>query len=303
MIDAYQIDDQARPDLHLSGLDLDVELAAPGRSPYTISVAPDTRAGATSAPPGSSSVVVETRPPTIKGGTSRLAGTVSGPEGPVAGATVRLERHTSGGVAVLDVVTDEVGHWGVSSILGGRYRIRAWLTGELTMDGSRVTFLAQGSSATADLAIARVDPGPHLSFTYRGDLYLGSTGLVAASVTTSTVDDDGVVNISGISGAMVALAPTPGLVALPGQVSAGDDGTARFVLRCDQVGAATGVVQYQNRRATFVLPACVNPPPPPELAFDGSAEGGAEGVGDESYDPPAPPAPTHQVGLVEVIDG
>ncbi len=299
VIDAYRVADRVHPDLHLSGLDLGVELAAPGRSPYTIALAPDTRAGATSATPGSSSAVVPTSAPTIKGGSSRLSGTVTGPDGPVEGATVRLERHTSGGLAVLDLVTDEAGDWGVSSIQGGRYRIRAWLTGELAMDGSQVLFVAQGPSVSVDLVIARIDPGPHLSFTYRGDLYLGSTGLVAASVTTSTVDDDGVISISGVSGAMVTLAPSPGLVALPGQVSAGDDGTARFVLRCDQLGAATGIVQYQNRRATFALPNCVAPPPPPELAFDGSTEG----AGDESYQPPEPPGPTHQIGLVEVIDG
>ena len=193
-----------------------------------------------------------------------------------------------------------------------RYRIRAWQTGELTMDGSQVLFVAQRESATVDLTISPIDPGPHISFTYRGDLYLGSTGLVAASVTTRSVDDNGIVAISGVSGATVTLAPSPGLVALPGEVTADEQGTARFVLRCDQVGPGTGVVQHQSWRAAFTLPNCVAPPLPPtepppteppstDPALDGALDGAPSEVAPPA--PPAPPGPTHQVGVVEVING
>jgi hypothetical protein len=312
VIDAYQDDDRAGPDLRLSGVDFDVELASAGPSPYLVADAPDTRAETTGLPLGSSADIGETLAPTVEGGTARLGGVVVGPDGPVIGATVRVERHTRDGVASLDLVTDETGTWEATSILGGRYRIRAWLTGELTMPGSQVMFMVEGSSATVDLEIGPVDPGPHLSFTYRGDLYLGSTGLVAASVTTRAVDDNGIIAVSGVVGGTVTLAPSAGLVALPGVVTTDVDGAAHFTLRCDQVGTGTGVVQFQNRRATFALPTCVTPPPPPTDPPPVDPLSGGDPATPptvdsspttSSPDPTVPQAPTHQVGVVEVIDG
>jgi hypothetical protein len=307
VVDAYRLDGTTAVDVQLSGIDLDIELAAVGPSPYLLDPAPDTR----SSVPMALTVQPPRDPvpqPSLWGGSAVIRGVVTGPDGPLPGATVRVERHTSTGMASTQVETDEEGHWELRSVQGGRYRVRAWLVGQYTMNGSEVLFLSDDQRATFDLTIAPVDPGPHLSFTYWGDLYLGHTGTVAASVTTRTVGDDGVVTIDGVPGAVVTLAPSSGLVALPGEVRAGPDGVARFELRCDRLGASVGVVQYQNRRATFTLPDCVPvppPPPPPEPEDDAGADGpGADepGADDASAPTAAPvPPPTHQDGVVEVL--
>ena len=309
VVDAYRLDvGQERPELRLAGLDLDVELDPLPASPYLVDPAPDTRLALTSATPGEPTAVAGAEPP-LWGGKALLGGTVVGPEGPVEGATVRLERHTTGGMAVADVVTDATGAWEARGVNGGRYRVRAWVTDLYTMGGSELLFLGADEAASLDLTIGPVDPGPHLSFTYRGDLYLGHTGTVAVSVTTSTVGDDGVVAISGVPSALVSLAPSPGLVAVPGQVVAGADGVALFQLRCDQVGPGFGVVQHGNRRATFVLPTCVEvpvaqPQPLPESGpdSDASSEGGADSEAVvEPAPPPPPPPPVHQEGVIEIV--
>jgi len=81
---------------------------------------PVTVARLTTAPPGSdfSSValpVVEGKVPVkkieISGGDATLAGVINGPEGPVAGAVVRVERLVGDAVTRLDVVSNADGSW------------------------------------------------------------------------------------------------------------------------------------------------------------------------------------------------
>jgi hypothetical protein len=81
---------------------------------------PDTVAKLTTAPPGSdfSGVPlnpVEGRPVAdkvaITGGDASLSGLITGPEGPVAGATVRVERFVGDAIAHLDVISNGDGTW------------------------------------------------------------------------------------------------------------------------------------------------------------------------------------------------
>ena len=230
--------------------------------------------------------------PQIEGGWSELTGTVSGPAGLVEGATVRIERDTTQGLATIDVQSDELGRWRLSGILGGRYRVRGWLTDLYAMNGSQVLFLNEGESVTVDLSVGAVDYGAQLSFTHMGDIGLGLTGTVAVSVTTRRIAADSVVHVSGVAGAFVTLAPTAGVMALPAVAAADADGVARFVLRCHSVGSASAVVQYQNRRATFTLPNCVDLV---TLPVDDPAGGEGESTAGE------PATPIHQNAPVEVV--
>ncbi len=81
---------------------------------------PGTVAVITTAPPGSDLTgvalsPVEGRVPTedveIMGGDSVLSGLIAGPDGPVAGATVRLERFVGDAMATLQVVSNADGTW------------------------------------------------------------------------------------------------------------------------------------------------------------------------------------------------
>ena len=50
-----------------------------------------------------------------------------GPTGPVPGATVHIERLVGDAVGVADIQSDPAGHYHMQGILGGRYRVRAFV--------------------------------------------------------------------------------------------------------------------------------------------------------------------------------
>jgi len=81
---------------------------------------PNTIAPITTAPPGSdfSGVALapvegrpEVEPVEVTGGEAVLSGVILGPDGPVAGATVRLERFVGDAIGKLDVVSNADGTW------------------------------------------------------------------------------------------------------------------------------------------------------------------------------------------------
>lgn len=279
----------ARPtNIALGGIDLAVGLTPVGPSPYLVDPAPDTRGNATG-------VAVQPRrlastaAPTMKGGTARLSGTVVGPEGPVPQASVRIERETRGGLATVGLVTDELGLYDLPAVLGGRYRIRAWVSGRFTMTLSHTLFLNEGETEDTDLIIGPIDAGPYLGFTHRGAIHVGLSGTVAVSVNTRSIGDDGLVNVTGIAGATVVLVPSSGVTAVPTEAATDGSGVARFVLQCHQQGPVSGVIRYDRWQATAALPSCQSIP---------GATPGSEQVGATS----APPTdPVHQELVLEVV--
>lgn len=298
---AYADGGRSSTDVRLDGLELEVALTPLSPSPYDVTPGPDTRQASIggafdrpaadpgpaspavageegdASPPGPTTTVA---PPPIHGGTARLTGVVVGPDGPVSFATVRLERHTVEGTVVKDVTTDAVGTWTAARLLGGRYRVRAWAQGRLTMPGSEVLFLAEAETRQLELSLEAIEDQPVMSVFDGGDIYLGLTGQIAVSVTVRTVDDDGLIVVSGLPGAVVLLQPSPQVTATPMVAIADHDGVARFTLRCNQLGPVTAFVQHQDDIASFPLPSCVPlppPPPPPPPATDGIDPGPAPG--------------------------
>lgn len=262
---AYQTSDEQPAAVVFSGLDLGTQLTPMGVSPYVVDPAPDTR-------DATIGLTVHPRPSTaltMSGGSSLLSGTVTGPNGAVAGASVRIERAVGDGLAVAELVTDDLGAYTLPAILGGRYRIRAWLGGSFTTTTSEVLFLDAGEARTVDVVVAQVETQPQLGFTHRGDIFVGLTGSVAVSVTTRSVGADGLVDLNGVSGARVTLAPSANVTANAFEVAADGSGVARFLIECYQPGPASAVITYDGRRATATLPNCrplptVVPPAPGE---------------------------------------
>src|SRR5437763_11830013 len=58
----------------------------------------------------------------IVGGQARIQGTVQGPQGPVQGATVRVERIVGSQTAATDLSTEPGGGFNLGDIRGGIYR-------------------------------------------------------------------------------------------------------------------------------------------------------------------------------------
>src|SRR2546423_902477 len=60
-------------------------------------------------------------------GGATINGTVAGPDGAVGGATVHVERLVGDGMAAQDFPSNADGTFKIPTVLGGRYRVRAYV--------------------------------------------------------------------------------------------------------------------------------------------------------------------------------
>ncbi|HWW53831.1 MAG TPA: carboxypeptidase-like regulatory domain-containing protein, partial [Acidimicrobiales bacterium] len=74
-------------------------------------------------------------------GQATLNGTVTGPSGPVPGADVHVERIVDGFIGTADVATLADGTWTLPNVLGGEFRIRAWLAPDLSLTTPSLVFI------------------------------------------------------------------------------------------------------------------------------------------------------------------
>src|SRR4051812_50059013 len=172
-------------------------------------------------------------------GTAHLFGTVNGPQGPLPGATVRVEHLVADDPPPVDVVADAAGHWDLPNIAGGRYRVRGFQVPSFAQVKPEIFFLDDGTERSVDLgvdsftgvsaagAIAPDPPEFHQPF----DL--------TVRVAVRSVGPDGAVHAQPVFGAQVALTNTPGFnVKSPGSATTDTNGDASFTLECSSEGAA-----------------------------------------------------------------
>jgi len=138
-------------------------------------------------------------------GTARLVGTVTGPSGPLASATVRIDRLVEGRVVRKDVLTGADGRWELRDVPGGRYRVRAFQAPTYAQAGADLRFLADGEEHTFDLTVedqrgvvVRADVAPDQP------LLEGAVNLVVL-VVQKTVTPDGIVSSTPVANTFVEL--------------------------------------------------------------------------------------------------
>jgi hypothetical protein len=265
--EAYQVTENPMQ-VRLSGVDLQIDPTDVGPSPFAVPVSPDTRRAALPvvAPAGPE----EQEPVEIEmtGGKARLIGTVSGPDGPIAGATVGIQRVTSEGIGDLQVLTNGEGKWAADRMPGGTYRVRAWIPGISTSGGSEVRYLEEDEKAEFAFTILAVDPTPTIEFVHGGPIYAAHSGSVAMVMTSRVIDENGIVVTSPVVGALVTVQTTFGVTVATSPIQLTDaNGTASFTLTClgvasgGTITATSGVVSH-----TFSLPECrAIPEPEPVL--------------------------------------
>ncbi len=289
------------PEMRLRGVDLAFQLSPIEPSPFTIPAAPDTSRTAPSV--AFTAGLLQPLPAIeMSGGRARLQGSVVGPDGhpiggptidhdhqdddgdspepevsgsvgpgpkPSGGAVVRVERHTSSGIGTLDVAVGPDGRWSVGGLPGGRYRVRAWVPGLLTMGRSDVRFVADDERATFDFSLWGVDPTPELTFLHGGPIYEGHSGTVAVVVSRRSVDAEGVIDTTPLAGMPVSIwvGREVTIGSDPNRIT-GQDGAARFELRCpapfephdhDGVGQVTGVAGAVEDRPEPITPDPIVP--------------------------------------------
>lgn len=274
VIEAYQENPEGQQ-ITLSGVDLAITRSTLGQSPYVIPAAPDTRV---EQPPTLAFATTEDQYPSVlmTGGTASLSGVVLGPDGPVPGASVEIQRHTAVGVAFRTVAADDAGSWRASGLLGGRYRVRAWLPGVLAMGSSEVAFLAGGESKEFEFLLWGIDPSPSLELVKNDEVYLGVPATIAVVLTRPVIDDRGVVVTTPIAGSPIIVSASQNMSVLSEPTQLTDaDGVARFAIVCnalpveDTISTGVLIARADELVNTFPMPTCVLPPAPEPIEEPG----------------------------------
>jgi len=212
-------------------------------------------------------------PVAVHGGDLVMTGTVQGPDGPVAGATVLLERFVGTSSGRLEVRTDAGGNWIAIDVHGGRYRFRAWRTPDLAMAASELRFVAADAEVDLALTVARYD-GADVTGDVDDDApEVGATATVTVLATRQQVDGHGIITTGPASGrdaTVTALGPWR-LNGSPDAVI-DDAGRVAWTFTCEGAGSVSARVVALGTAttvsATCVVPVVVEPPvDPPEPDF------------------------------------
>lgn len=218
-------------------------------------------------------------------GPSTLAGRVDGPEGPVEGAIVRLERMVGDASAGLDVSTGPDGSWRVPGVLGGRYRIRAWRSPDLAMLEPQVLFVEAARPAAVALVLERVQPLAVDIALAPDPPTVGVPVNLLVRISSQIVGDDGVVRATPQAAVELTLGTGSGWAAQsPVQASTDITGSATFTLFCRAPGPQALMVTLPGTVGPQPGSPPVDSPPPPPQVFSLSPP-------DCVAPPPPPPDP------------
>jgi hypothetical protein len=175
----------------------------PSNNALRVAQAPEVRGAAL--PPVQDATATPAAVP-LTGGTAAVSGTVVGPSGAVANATVRVERLVGDQVGTMDLTTNADGAFALPNALGGRYRVRAWQAPVLAQLGSEVAFVEDGETHAFSLQLTEPS-GRNVDVDWSGSGWtLGGTPSVSVVVTEPYVNDSGQVDLRGSAGLSTSLA-------------------------------------------------------------------------------------------------
>lgn len=211
-------------------------------------------------------------------GGASLQGTVTGPGGPVPGATVRVERLVGDAVVTSDLASTD-GTWSLPGVNGGRYRVRAWRTPDLAQLVPAQFFVgAQESYPPVDLKLDRF-VGPHAVATVApSPPTVDQPATVAVQVTERSVDASGVVRAvpRPLTRVELSVSPAAWLLRSPGVTFTDSSGRARWDLACRAPGPQpiTVVVDAATPLPLALAPCAEAPSVATDPAGDGPAGNG-----------------------------
>lgn len=171
-------------------------------------------------------------------GKATLTGTVVGPQGPVGGATVEADRIVGFSVATKRAITAADGSWSLPSILGGRYRVRAWQTPSLAMTDPQIFFLGGNQSMPVGLQVQSFAGQTATSAGNPQSAGVGGTITVVVAVSSQSVDDNGVVSYRPAPGVSVELTGSGNVSFGADPVTTDGSGNANFTVTCLTAGSA-----------------------------------------------------------------
>lgn len=193
-----------------------------------------------------------------------IVGRVEGPDGPVADATVQLERLVGDGSAFVVVPTAPDGTWNVADVLGGRYRVRAWRRPDLAVARTQVVFLESGPQRAVELRLERVGGVRVDSVMAPDPPQVDELTNLKVRVAEKSVDEVGVVRDVPRPGVLVELAGTGEWnVSSSNPLVTGDDGSVTFRVTCREDGAQPLTAVLEGTQSfPLAIPDCVDPNSP-----------------------------------------
>jgi hypothetical protein len=206
---------------------------------------------------------VTTLASTMGPGNARIVGTVNGPEGPVTGAIVKVERFIGEAVATAEA-RSQAGAWSVDSILGGSYRVTIYRPPDLAQSAPDVFFLAADETKNLTTNLTRVGSAGITAFIDPNPPLVGLPAVLTVRFGTGGVDANGAVTFTPQPGVRVQLnlSSSVGLESTAIILSDGT-GTASWQIRCLLAGQFPASILVGNASSALVLPPCTAAPPPP----------------------------------------
>ncbi len=236
-----------------SGSTSGVEKAAPTTEAPTTVPAPTSTVAATPR-------TLATLPSELGPGPAHVAGTVTGPEGVIPGASVRVERLLDDtAVAATTVQSGADGHWAVDSVNGGRYRLRAWRTPDLAQLTPVVVFVAVDENKPIDLPVLRyAGDGKAVATLVPNPPVVGQAASLVVSAASGDVDSEGVLHSTPRPGLTVSLTLSPNVtITTPNPASTDETGVAGFQIMCNQPGPVTAMAVVGSLpQQPLQVPAC-----------------------------------------------
>jgi hypothetical protein len=193
----------------------------------------------------------------VLGGRATLRGIVTGPDGPVPGATVRLERFVGERSGTAEVRAGADGRWSATNVHGGRYRVRAWLAPNLTATEAQLAFVAADGNAVVDVAVQKFEGTLLQANLDTTVLTVGGNARVRALLTRESVNEEGVVVGAPIPGTELRLVIEGAIVTSGANpVQTDGSGSAGWPITCEREGAHRLSVVGPALSAVVAVPFC-----------------------------------------------
>jgi hypothetical protein len=198
-------------------------------------------------------------------GGATITGMVLAPEGPVPGAAVHVERLVGDGVAAADIASDATGRYTVPAVLGGRYRVRAFVPNPVNLAQATpaIFFLAATESKVQDLQVTHFNGPAVVGVIAPNPPPVDGPANLVVQVALQGVDPKGVVRGTPIVNANVVLAGSSAWQ-VDGPSSGLTDGGGRvaFRLTCTAEGPQPLQAVIDNQSYPLDIGPCTVPPPP-----------------------------------------
>ena len=193
-------------------------------------------------------------------GRATISGTVNGPDGPVDGATVRIERVVGQKTASTEL-RSAGGAFTLPLVLGGAYRVRAWRAPDLAQAGTDVFFLAADEDKRLEINLLRYGPRGVLATVDPDPPKVDQPATLSVRLGDASVDDEGQVSTTPKGGIALVLTVGPGVVLeSSAQVVSDEAGAASWRFRCTAPGPFSASLAVAANPVTPIgVPACAAP--------------------------------------------